>query len=208
MSCCGDDRGVPPSSKLENALRCKASMHEVGDGHHVAPQPAPSIDKRLGPERTQGIYDDVLARDLTQEGGGYGALFRKIDGVRNLRIAEHDAAAAALLVAEMDAPQVVRTNEKSAPFNLTAEIGVFVPGVKWQALIESDAVHRRIAISHVAADVAAIGNSLAQNSSLGRAGVAKTDHGLRIVEFDSGGSRTVRQHGACQASDIRPRLES
>src|SRR5439155_4436482 len=101
MSWCHDGSGVQPSSKLENALGCEASAHEVGNGDHVAPQPTPAVDKRLGPQRTQGVDDDVLARDLRQEARGDCALFREIDGVRNLRIAERDATAAALLVAEM-----------------------------------------------------------------------------------------------------------
>src|SRR5215211_1968834 len=136
MSWCGAGPGVPPSSQLENALGCEASAHDVDESEHVAEQPTPAIDIRLGPERTQGVDEDVLAGDLRQEARRDGALFREIDGVGDLRIAERDAAGAALLVAEMDAPQVVGPHEKPAPFDLAAEIGVFVPGIKRQALVE------------------------------------------------------------------------
>ena len=110
-------------------------------------------------------------------------------------------------MAEMDAPQVVRSHEKPAPFDLAAKIGVFVPGVKRQAFVECDVVHRRVAVSHVAADIAAIGKLLMQNTAQVGAGVTQTDHGLGIVKSDPGGSRAVRKHGARQASDIRPRVK-
>src|SRR5436853_6855515 len=104
MSWCGDSLGVPSFSKLENTLGCEASAHNVGKSDHVAPQPTPAIDKRLGPERPQGVDDDILARDLRQEARGDSALFCEIDGVRDLRVTEREAAATALLVGEMDTP--------------------------------------------------------------------------------------------------------
>ena len=75
----------------------------------------------------------------------------QIDGIGNLRIAQPDAAQPSDFKAEMNAPQRVRAGDAATARDLAAEIGVFEPGVKRQALVEGQATYDGKPKGHVAA---------------------------------------------------------
>src|ERR1043166_5706542 len=113
---------VERPSELQNAVGREAAAQEVGERDQIALEPAPAIDKRLRLEPVQRVDDDVPCRDVVKEPRRNRAFPGQVDGVGDLRIAERQPVVAALLVAEMNAPQLVRLDEQAAALDLAAEI--------------------------------------------------------------------------------------
>ena len=140
--------------KLEDALRHHAASGKIAECKHVAKQAPATVDVRLWPSITRSIHGQV-PRDMGKCPAKWvtASLGREVKRVGDLRVAQPHTGTASELDAEMHTTRCLDLNHRPKRGETTRKIDIFLPAIKWQALVEPKAVlaHRRQTNRHVAA---------------------------------------------------------
>ncbi len=165
--------------------------------------PAPRVDIGFGSRGAGKVHRDI-AGDVRQRPGERVArpLAPEIDRVRDLRVAEPGAGAAAGLDAEMDALRRVDLHHAAEHAEATREIDVLLPAIQRQPLVEPDVVlsHRREPDRHVAA----VGGEGGPEPARGPA--AGSQHLARVLHPQAGAADAIGEHQTRGDDDAYVRL--